>query len=243
MSNRPTLLRAKTKADLVLTCEHASCAVPEQLGDLGLIEELRRDHIGWDIGAAALTAELSERLSAPAVLSAVSRLIVDCNRSLTDDDLIPAVSHGVVIPANGSLGAEDRGTRLRDYYDPFHFEVDRALAAAPAAKLLSVHSFTPDIDGRDFDIGVLFDDCAEHAHRLSEVLEQNGFAVRLNQPYSGLEGLIFSAQSHGRRFRRPYLELEINNRLLRNAAAVAAVAKGVAAAVDQFVSATEPIDP
>ena len=48
-----------------------------------------------------------------------------------------------------------------------------------------------------------------------------GFSVRMNEPYSGLDGLIFSARSHGRRHGLRYLELEINNRLLRRDADIA----------------------
>ena len=37
----------------------------------------------------------------------------------------------------------------------------------------------------------------------------------MNEPYSGLDGLIYSARRHGRRHGVRYLELEINNALLR----------------------------
>ena len=51
------------------------------------------------------------------------------------------------------------------------------------------------------------------------------FAVRMNEPYSGLDGLIFSARSHGLRHSTRYLELEINNRLLRRDDEARAVAR------------------
>ncbi len=237
---RPRHLRARADAALVLTCEHASAAVPERLGDLGLAADDRLDHIGWDVGAALVTDELSARLAAPAVLSSVSRLVVDCNRALEDHDLIPEVSHGVAIPANQRLDASEHTHRLRDYYEPFHDEVDRALVRSPRAGLLSIHSFTPHYDDRDFDIGVLFDDHEPYAARLAEGLCDKGFKVRMNEPYSGFEGLIFSARSHGRRFRREYLELEINNALLADESAARKLSARIAVAVARFIEADSP---
>lgn len=236
MSDQPLVISRAGQAALVLTCEHASYRVPESLGDLGLDDDLRRDHIGWDIGAAALTVALGERLAAPAVLSAVSRLIVDCNRAPGEPDLIPEISHGVIIPANRSLDGRQRADRVRRYYDPFHTAVDRTLAAQPAAMLLSIHSFTPDYAGRDFEVGVLFDDHQEHADRFAADLEEVGFCVRMNQPYSGFDGLIFSARSHGVKFGRTYLEIEVNNRLLRDDTGVDRVARGIAAALARFAA-------
>jgi predicted N-formylglutamate amidohydrolase len=236
MTERPLTLRGDSRGGLVVTCEHATPRVPDRLGDLGLTDDQRRDHIGWDIGAAWVVEALSERLAAPAVLSSVSRLVVDCNRDPGDDDWIPEISHGVLIPANRRVDDAERARRLGDYYDPFHAEVDRLLALSDDAVLLSIHSFTPAYDGREFDIGVLFDDCAAHAQRLAHDLDRSGFAVRMNEPYSGLDGLIFSARSHGRRFQRAYLEIEINNRLVRTPAGARTVAVGIAAAAARFVA-------
>src|SRR5262245_49461801 len=95
-----TLSASAACARVVLTCEHASAAVPEEYANLGLTPGQLIDHIGWDIGAAAVTEELSRALRVPAVLSAASRLLVDCNRALSDADLMPHESHGIAIPGN-----------------------------------------------------------------------------------------------------------------------------------------------
>lgn len=236
---RPRTLPGSAGAGLVLTCEHASPAVPAEYRGLGLTAAQLAEHIGWDIGAAAVTEELRRRLAAPAVLSAASRLLVDCNRDLTDDDLMPAHSHGVAIPGNTDIGPADRAVRLARFYERYHAAVDDALERHPDAWLLSVHSFTPSLAGRErsFDVGVLFDDHADRAHALAETLGAAGFAVRMNEPYSGMEGLIFSARSHGRRYGRCYLELEVNNRLLRGDADAQAVARRLAAAVSSLADA------
>ncbi len=233
---QPTVLRFRSDARLVLTCEHASCVVPAEIGELGVPARVLRDHIGWDIGAAVVTEALSEALAAPAVLSAVSRLIVDCNRALHEDDLMPAISHGVRVPANEKISTQQRQHRIDSFYHPFHREVDRVLAASPAAVLLSIHSFTPHYSDRDFDVGILFDDCEDSAEQVAAALRAGGFAVRLNEPYSGKAGLIYSAQRHGRHAATEYLELEINNARLRQPDAARDLAGRVAVALRGWIS-------
>jgi len=222
-----------TRARFVLTCEHASAALPDEYGTLGLSPEHLLDHIAWDLGAAAVTEELSRCLAAPAVLSAASRLLVDCNRDLTDADLIPHASCGVSVPGNAAVCDEERARRLARFYDPYHAAIDAALQRHPDALLVSIHSFTPELNGRPrpFDVGVLFDDFEDLAQDFAQRLATSGFSVRMNEPYSGLDGLIFSARSHGRLHGVRYLELEINNRMLRSDGAARAVARRVAPAI------------
>lgn len=239
MSFAPVTLAGRMPgAALVLTCEHASPAVPPEYDNLGLTAAQLRDHIGWDIGAAAVAEELSRQLRAPAVLSAVSRLLVDCNRDLADVDLMPHESHGLPIPGNASIDAVERDERLRRFYEPYHRAVDAVVRAHPDALLLSLHSFTPELNGRQrpFDVGVLFDDHVELADTLAGGVAAAGFAVRMNEPYSGLDGLIFSARTHGRRHGVRYLELEVNNRLLRRDDEARAVARRLVDAVARLIA-------
>jgi predicted N-formylglutamate amidohydrolase len=229
-----TLHNAEGKSRLLLTCEHASTSIPEGYHNLGLDVEQLRDHIGWDIGAGLLTQDLCTFLDAAAVLSNVSRLMVDCNRQTTDHDLIPEESHGVRIPGNALLSEAERSHRLDAFYHPYHEAIDRAVRGRGVTFLLSIHSFTPSLAGvsRDFDAGVLFDDFEELAICLARGLGESGLAVRMNEPYSGLDGLIFSARHHGRRNEIPYLEIEVNNRLLRNPDDIRMVAGRIAASLE-----------
>jgi predicted N-formylglutamate amidohydrolase len=198
-----------------------------------LDEEQLREHIGWDIGARTVTEALAQRFDAPAVLAGVSRLVIDCNRDLADHDLIVAESHGVTIPGNAGIDAAERERRIRDFYEPYHAAIDAVLSQRPSAFLLSVHSFTPEINGRErrFDVGVLFDTFGAEAEQVGEALSRNGLRVRYNEPYSGLDGLIFSARTHGMRHEIRYLELELNNRLLREPAQAAAIGAAVGRAL------------
>jgi predicted N-formylglutamate amidohydrolase len=228
-----SILNPSGAAPLVLTCEHASCAVPAEYDDLGLDADALREHIGWDIGAREVTATLAREFDATAVLAGASRLVIDCNRDLRDHDLIVAESHGVRVPGNQSIDAAERTRRIRDFYEPYHHAVNAVVARKPEAFLLSVHSFTPVLNGRErrFDVGVLFDAFAAEAQVVGEVLTRAGLKVRYNEPYSGLDGLIFSARTHGLRHGLRYLELEINNRLLRDVAGAHQAAAAVACAL------------
>jgi predicted N-formylglutamate amidohydrolase len=233
------LLNPQGQAPLVLTCEHASCAIPLEYDDLGLEPEEIREHIGWDIGARYVAESLARHFDAAAVLGGVSRLLIDCNRALSDHDLIIAESHGVRVPGNTHIDPVERQRRIRDFYRPYHEAVDDVLAQRPGALLFSVHSFTPELNGRErrFDAGVLFDDYAVEAERFGAALATTGLRVRYNQPYSGLEGLIFSARTHGQRHEVRYLELEINNGLLREPSAIRCTVERVATALCSLVEA------
>jgi predicted N-formylglutamate amidohydrolase len=232
-----TLHNARGKSQLLLTCEHASPSIPRSFRNLGLDLEQLQDHIGWDIGAGLLTQELGVLLDATSVVSNVSRLVVDCNRQVTDHDLIPEESHGIRIPGNISLSKAERNDRLNAFYHPYHEAIDRTVEGRGVSFLVSVHSFTPSLAGvsREFDVGVLFDDFEDLANRLALRLGDTGFSVRMNEPYSGLDGLIFSASHHGRRNDIPYLEIEINNRLLRNPDTIRMIAKRVAASLEAIL--------
>jgi predicted N-formylglutamate amidohydrolase len=217
--------------EFVLTCEHASNAIPVEYDSLGLEEEHLLDHIAWDIGARHVTAALAEAWDAPAVLAGVSRLLIDCNRDLGDHDLIAGESHGVMIPGNQQVGEDERRHRIRDFYTPYHGAIEQLLAQRQPSLLLSVHSFTPVLHGRPrrFDVGVLFDQYSHEAEAVGSALATAGFRVRYNEPYSALDGLIFSARAHGQRSGVPYLELELNNGLLRDETGARRLGQRVAA--------------
>jgi len=226
----------------VLTCEHASCAVPRDYRGLGVPRAAIRDHVGWDIGAHGVQLEVVRRLRVPHAASRWSRLLIDCNRDLDDESLIVAVSDGVVVPANERLSAAERRRRIALAHTPYHTAVDRMLLRAKrrnpdaAVQILALHSFTSVLNGvrRPFDIGVLFDAYPVLARQLGRALARQGYRVRYNEPYSGLAGLIYSARRHGDAHDVAYVELEINNALLRSSANVARMGRDVARALAEL---------
>ncbi len=225
-----TVLNPDGRFPVVLTCEHASCAVPTEYQNLGVSPEHLKRHIGWDIGARAVVQEIIQHIDSPAVSSGYSRLLIDCNRDLSDHDLIILESDGICVPANRHVTDSERQRRIAGFYNPYHAAIDHVLAQKKSRPkksqplmLLSVHSFAPILNEkkRPFDLGILFDRYEDLAQEFGQRLSHNGYQVRHNEPYSGYDGLIYSARSHGERNDLVYLEIEMNNRLLLNPASIA----------------------
>jgi predicted N-formylglutamate amidohydrolase len=206
-------------APLVLSCEHASVRLPSPYSWPAEDAWLVGTHWSYDLGARALTLELSQELRASAVLSRFTRLLIDPNRALDQPDLFRSSAEGKAILLNHGLSDAERARRIDLYYRPFHAALDQALARCEAPLLLSIHSFTPNYEGvvRDVEIGVLFNEQETHARALYEHLARDFAGVRENEPWSGKGGLIYSAESHAARFRRVALELEVRQDRLEDA--------------------------
>ena len=177
---------------LILLCDHARNTLPEGYGTLGLPPSELERHIAYDIGAAGVTERLAAHLGAPAVLTCVSRLLIDCNRGEDDPTLIMRLSDGAVIPGNRTLSAEERATRIGRFYRPYHAAIaeliDLALARGIVPILLSVHSFTHAWRGspRPWHAGVLWDQDPRLARPLIAALAADpALVVGDNQPYTG----------------------------------------------------------
>lgn len=219
-------------ATLLLSCEHASNAVPAPLVVSPSDAPWLETHWGWDLGAAALVRGLCARLGAEAVLAGCSRLVCDANRAPTDPTWILGQVEGHPLSFNAALDEAERTRRQQTLYEPYHARLDQALRARAGAPtlLVSVHSYTPmlGLDRRTMEVGVLYDDHEALAERWRDALAAEGFIAALNEPYSGRRGLIFSAQRHGHAHGVRYLELEVRQDLLADPAAVESVADRVA---------------
>ena len=66
--NIANIINPNGKSDFVLICEHASCHIPEKYQNLGLTQDQIHTHIGWDIGAQALSEKLALQLDAPLIV-------------------------------------------------------------------------------------------------------------------------------------------------------------------------------
>ena len=220
----------------VLSCEHATHELPEwepAPGDRPFLAA----HWGWDIGAADLTRALCRLTGSCAVLARFSRLVCDPNREPAEPSFVVAEIDGAPLELNRGVDAAERQRRRERYFDPYHAAIDRTLRARRARggefRLCAIHSFTPVWLGqrRPMEIGVLFDAHDEHAWRLEGALAAEGFEVALNAPYSGKDGLIYSARRHGRAHGLVYLELEVRQDLIDSRAKAEAVAERVARAL------------
>ncbi|MGE0161862.1 MAG: N-formylglutamate amidohydrolase [Dongiaceae bacterium] len=208
-------------APVLLICDHASRRVPRCLRDLGLSESELARHIGWDIGAAEVTRHMARRLDAPAILSGYSRLVVDCNRHPHDPSLMPAVSDGTAIAANAALAPAERQARLDALYHSYHRAIaarlDRFAATGVAPALLSVHSCTPEMNGRfrPWHIGICWEADRRLAGPVLEALSRApGIVVGDNQPYSLDAREDYSVPVHAMRRGLPHLQVEFRQDLV-----------------------------
>lgn len=209
-------------APVLLTCDHASRIVPATLDRLGVTEVALAQHIGWDIGAAAVTRLLAPMLDAPAVLAGYSRLVIDCNRPPGDSSSIPSESDGIAIPGNSALDAAARQGRIAALFEPYHAAIDQQLARigggdrAPA--VISVHSFTPRMKGfaRPWHIGVLWDGEGRIAKPLLAALraELDPAVVGDNQPYSAREPVGYTQRHHAFERGLPHVAIELRQDLI-----------------------------
>ena len=177
---------------LLLLCDHAANALPQAYGSLGLPPHEFHRHIAYDIGAAGLTERIAEILSAPALLTRYSRLLIDPNRGADDPTLIMQLSDGAVVPGNATIDEAERRLRIARYYEPYHVAIEAAIDAARAAgkppMLFSVHSFTSAWRGvqRPWHVAVLWDKDPRLALPLLHAFQAiPGVVAGNNVPYSG----------------------------------------------------------
>ena len=205
----------------LITCEHGGNRVPSRYRDFFRgHESLLYTHRAYDAGALRVAHEFADALSAPLVVSTVSRLLIDLNRS---------PSHPKLYSEATRQAPEDVRTEIfKRYYLPYRMKVETQVAQAVAAGMrvvhVSCHSFTPELAGkvRATDLGLLYDPArtaeAGLCRRWQTALKVYAAALktRLNYPYLGTaDGFTVYLR---RRFpAASYLgiELEINQKHVR----------------------------
>lgn len=186
--------------NLLILCDHASSALPEKYGTLGLPASEFHRHIAYDIGCAEVTRALAAHLDCPALLGRYSRLLVDLNRGPDDPTIVMKLSDGAIIPANANVDPFDKAAefdhRIGAFHQPYHDAVIGQIKAAMdtgagAPVVLSIHSFTPFWRGtaRSWHTGILWDKDPRLAVPLMDALGQVGdLIVGDNKPYGTIKG-------------------------------------------------------
>ena len=231
----------------MILCDHASRHVPAKLDNLGLPPADLKRHIAWDIGAAGVAEALSEILDAPAVLSPVSRLVIDCNRHLGAADLIPKRSDGTVIPGNRGLSGQARVMRIERWFIPYHAAVESILderATRGAASIaLSIHSMTDNLAGsqRPWQIAFSSHEDRSLVQPVIDILRRSSdIEVGDNEPYSMDLAIDYSIPFHALRRNLPYLQIEFRQDEVQDAQAQVRWAKRLAGALAEAVPVHTP---
>lgn len=243
------ILPEKSGSSVFCFCDHATNHVPSVYDNLGLSDADLNRHIGWDIGAEALTRQFCHTFGAAGLLAGFSRLLIDPNRDLESHALISETSDGTLIPANQDLSEADRQARIKHFYEPYHAaleaQIDAAVARFVDPLIISIHSFTPKPatgEKRELDIGILWKVDEDKAHKVKVEIEQiHPYNVGLNEPYSAIK-LNHTMDVHVIPRGLRHITLEIRQDLIDTAAKSDIVAKHLTAALDHFIKYETVLD-
>jgi predicted N-formylglutamate amidohydrolase len=210
MTDAFRLLGTPRFGGIMVVSDHASNRVPDDI-NLGIDPALLDQHIAVDIGVAGIAERMAERPGIAAFLGNVSRLVCDFNREEHAPAVIPISSDGHAIPGN-ALDHAGHEARLARFFRPYHAALADTLDAAPAALILSLHSFTPRLatsdEPRPWHIGVLYNKDDRAARIAIPLLEAEGLIVGDQEPYSG-RLLNATMNRHAEAEGRPYLGVEV----------------------------------
>lgn len=218
------------EAPVLLICDHASCRFPQALGDMGLDPFARRCHLAIDIGAGKLTEKIAKSLGFTAVIAQYSRLVIDCNRQLMDPGAFLEYGDGILVPGNRNLSQADKDARADAIYWPYHNAIEdqiaRLRAVGPAPAFVSIHSFTPVLNGvsRDVQMGVLWDTDSRLSDIFIEDFRAAGFLTGDNEPYSGRAPQDFTIDHHAEEIGLPHVGIELRQDLIDDIAGVEEIA-------------------
>ncbi len=206
---------------LFITCEHAVNTVPKEF--LHLFkghESLLETHRGIDFGALEIAQHLSQALKTELVTATISRLVIDCNRSLNHphcfSELTKPLSHA------------EKQKLIDDYYAPYRKQaesmIQRYIDQNYQVFHLSSHSFTPVFKGvtRNASIGLLYDPTRHGEKEVARewrglLTRHTNYRVRLNYPYRGSSN-GFTTELRRKHKENEYvgIELEINQTLTKD---------------------------
>ncbi|MFW5771499.1 MAG: N-formylglutamate amidohydrolase [Spirochaetota bacterium] len=206
------------KTGLLLTCEHGGNHVPEGYRQYFQdMDDLLNSHRGYDTGALHMAQSLSSVLCSPLVSTTVTRLLVDCNRSLHRKTLFSKITR--------HLGEAEKKDILEKYYFPYRNEanlrVQELIGEYGRVVHLSVHSFTPVLKNRKrkTDVGILYDPKRAWEYKMAKELQKKlknttGLRVWRNYPFRGWpDGLVAAFRKIYPDNRYTGIELEMNQQL------------------------------
>lgn len=182
---------------VLLTCEHATNTMPKPFQWHTQDVWLKDTHWAYDLGANDFMIDVARQLGTVGVGARFSRLLCDANRPIASQTLFRTIADGRPIFMNQEMTEDDAQWRLWKYYVPYHQKLGEVANALDPSLVISVHSFSPNYEGekRPFELGVLCTHNEALANRIADQFQAGGFDVRVNEPWSGKDGFMFSADS------------------------------------------------
>lgn len=206
-----------SQGGVLIVVDHASSHVPDEI-DLGISAQFAEDHIAFDRGTAPIARMMTENPFYLAILSTVSRLVVDLNRYPDENAVIPERSDGVEIPGN-LISPKGRQMRLDRYFTPYHDRVGRLVSDLQPSLVVSLHSFSPTLRSdrqlqRPWDMGIMYNEYETASRFAIQFLEEDSVLnIGDQRPYSGKE-LNATMNRHCESIGQPYIGVEIRQDLI-----------------------------
>lgn len=205
---------------LILSCEHGGNEIPKKYKSCFKGKEaVLNTHRGFDPGTLDLFHELQD-IAYFSKSNAISRLLIECNRSLHHPKLFSEFTKPLAELSKNSI--------LENYYFPYRNSIEEAIAneinKGETILHLSLHSFTPKLNGeiRNCEIGLLYDSKrlqeSNFCKKFRKMLLKSdpSLRIRLNYPYLGnADGFTTYLR---KKFQNNYLgiEFEVNQKQLTN---------------------------
>ena len=203
----------------IFSCEHGGYEIPAPYQSYFAGQKaILQSHRGWDKGALDVAKYISRRANTKLIDNSISRLLIECNRTLGHGDLFSEFSK--------PMPQEMRNQLIEEYYVPYRNQLERKIEQhlhhQHQVIHISFHSFTPILNGetRKTEIGILYDPANNLEHQFAEAWKASieekidSWRVKFNYPYKGTDDGLTTY------FREKYkenyagLELEINTKLL-----------------------------
>ncbi|MBA2648909.1 MAG: N-formylglutamate amidohydrolase [Legionella sp.] len=230
------------KLVLLLSCEHAVNIIPDEYQCyFDNFKTILNTHEAIDFGALEIATYLQQNLHCELIQAQVSRILIDCNRSITHPKCFSKISQ--------ALSTKEKQTIIERYYTPFREDVlaylSEKIKVGYQVLHLSVHSFTPVFHGitRQADIGILYDPkrASEKIFALQWQTALKNTApdlrVRRNYPYQGIsDGFTVALR---KLFNDPNyigIELEINQALVVHEQTFLPIKKQVLSSISAVIS-------
>lgn len=205
---------------LLLSCEHAVNTIPKSFqAFFASANEVLQTHRGLDLGAFDIAKHLQQTLGCELFATEVSRLLIDCNRSLHHSHCLSEFCL--------DFTQKQREALINQYYLPYRQElttrIHHYISQGFQVWHLSIHSFTPILNNqvRQADIGLLYDPKRPSEKHLASCWQQAikecnpNYRVRKNYPYKGIsDGFTSSLRKHFSDAEYVGLEVESNQALV-----------------------------
>jgi predicted N-formylglutamate amidohydrolase len=209
---------------VVVSCEHASGFVPEELNNLGVsMDELNSCNYLMDRGAEGAYDFLVAKLGCNGIKARVSRLVIDVNRDLDQKSLIRTSCGPHSFKGNKDITEEEKKDRVEKYYLPYRNKLHDLLLDCEKKHgvcfYFSIHTMENcfEKERREMDFAIIYNKGEKVAKKLGESLEKNGHVVTYNNPYTLKTDIIrVTHDSEVMKFNEFAVVVEINDGLVND---------------------------